>query len=46
MSNLEGVGVYLNDIIVICFSAQKLMGRLDFVLTKISQAGFQLKLEK
>ncbi|CAH8670750.1 unnamed protein product [Schistosoma haematobium] len=46
VSNIEGVAVYLDDIIVVGSSTQELMRRLDVVLTKISQAGFQLQKEK
>ncbi|CAH8442528.1 unnamed protein product [Schistosoma rodhaini] len=46
LSNLEGVAVYLDDIIVVASSAHELMSRLDVVLNRISQAGFQLQKEK
>ncbi|RTG91449.1 uncharacterized protein DC041_0001527 [Schistosoma bovis] len=45
MSNVEGVSVCLDDNIVVGSSAQELMGRLDVVLTEISQSGFQLQKE-
>ncbi|VDP39278.1 unnamed protein product [Schistosoma margrebowiei] len=46
VSTVEGVAVYLNDIVVVGSSAQELMRPLDVVLTKISKVGFQLQKEK
>ncbi|KAK4468996.1 hypothetical protein MN116_000138 [Schistosoma mekongi] len=46
ISNLDCVAAYLDDIIVVGSSKDELLFRLDKVLTRISQSGFQLQKQK